>query len=293
MKSSVRESFLRTKLKAYVPFGIQKILYGYIKKFRVAKNKLKGPMTKEDLKEYLIMAGLEKGDVVIVHSSLGRIGHIENGADDVIDAFLEVIGKNGTLVMPTFSSPYHDSKRKMYIYDIKKTPAYTGKIPETFRLRRGTRRSVSPMHSVAAFGKKADWVVEGHDKCDNPYAMNGPFGKIYRLDAKVFQIGVDQLANSSIHIVEDKCKFPIRVFTDKLDALVIDEKGGKRKIKFRKHLTHLYKIRKNNIMEGYMLKGNLMKIYPFGNTELRVMRVRDFVNCMEKLLKKGITIYNQ
>jgi len=36
-----------------------------------------------------------------------------------------------------------------------------------------------------------------------------------------------------------------------------------------------------------------MKIYKIGNTEMRVMKVRDFVDCMEKLLKKGITIYNQ
>jgi aminoglycoside 3-N-acetyltransferase len=293
MKSSVRESFLRTKVKAYVPFGLQKLLYNYIKKLRVTKSRLKGVITKNNLKSFLVGAGLKKGDVVILHSSLGRIGYIKKGADDVIDAFLEVIGKGGTLVMPTFSSPVYNPKTKTYFFDVRKTPAYTGKIPETFRLRQGTKRSISPMHSVAAYGKNAEFIVKDHDKCDNPYAMNGPFGKLYKLGAKVFQIGVDQLANSSIHIVEDKCKFPIKVFTQKFDALAIDEKGKKRKIKFRKHVSHLYKIRKNNIMEGYMLKDKLMKIYPFGNTELRVMKVKDFVHRMEKLLKKGITIYNQ
>lgn len=292
MQSKVNESELKRKLKAYLPFGIQKILYNSIKKIRLTKNIAKNRFTKEDIKKFLLNAGLKKGDVVIVHSSLGRIGYVEGGADTIINVFLEVIGKEGTLVMPTHSNPDYDKEKSMYIFDVKKTSPYTGKIPETFLSRKGVKRSLSPMHSVAAYGKKAEWLVEGHEKCDNPYAMNSPFGKLYQLDAKIFQIGVDQLANSCIHLVEDKIKFPIKVYTDKMKAIVIDEKGNKKIIQFRKHLEHLHKIRNNNMIEKYLLKENLIKIYPFGNTELRVHKVRDLVHLMEKLAKKGITIYN-
>ena len=284
---------MRTRLKTFVPFHIQKLLYNSIKKLRLMKHRSKGTLTKDDIKKYLLNAGLKKGDVVMVHSSLGRIGYVEDGANTLIDTFLDIIGKEGTLVMPTFSSPKFDEKNKLYIFDVKRTRAYTGKVPETFRQRKGTLRSLSPMHSVAAYGKKAEWITKDHEKCDNSFAMKGPFGKLYKLNAKIFLIGVDQLANSSIHIVEDKCKFPVKVFSDKLDAIVIDERGNRKKIKFRRHLQHLYKIRKNNIMENYLLKDKLMKIYKIGNTEMRVVTERDFVNCMEKLLKKGITIYNQ
>jgi len=293
MKSSkVRESAIKRKLKSFVPFKLQRILYYFIKRLRLLKNLSKGNYSKEDIKKYLIDARLQNGDMVIVHSSLGRIGYVQGGADTIIDSFLEIIGREGLLVMPTFSSPTYDNERKVYMFDVRKTPAYTGKIPDTFRLRKNVKRSISPMHSVAACGKKAEWFVNGHEKCDNPYAMNGPFGKLYELDAKIFQIGVDQLANSSIHIVEDKCKFPIKVFSDKLKAEVVDENGNKKIIEFRNHLPHLYKIRNNNMMEKHMLSDKIIKIYPFGNTELRVTRVRDFVHCMERLLEKGVTIYN-
>jgi len=292
MESKVRESELKRKLKSYIPFWAQKILYRLIKKFRLAKNSAKERYSKEDIKKFLLGAGLKKGDAVIVHSSLGRIGYVEGGADAVIGAFLEIIGAEGLLVMPTFSEPPYDEKEKSCLFDVKNTPAYTGKIPETFRLRKGVRRSISPMHSVAAYGRKAEWLVKGHDNCDNPYAMNGPFGRLYELDAKIFQIGVDQLANSSIHIVEDKIKFPMKVFTEKLDAIAVDESGAKRKIKFRKHLPHLYKIRNNNMLEKHLLERGLIKIYSFGNTELRVHKVRDLVHMMEELANKGITIYN-
>ena len=292
MKSNVRESELKRKLKAHIPFGLQKIAYNLIKKLRLAKNIAKNRLTKEDIKKFLSGAGLKKGDVVILHSSLGRIGYIEGGADTIIDAFLEILGNGGALVRPSVSTPPYDKEKKEYFFDVKNTPAYTGKIPETFRLRNGVKRSISPMHSVAAYGKKADWIVKDHDKCSNPYSMNGPFGKLYELDAKIFQIGVDQLANSSIHIVEDKTKFPIKVFSGRLNASVVDGNGNKISIKFRRHLPHLYKIRNNNMLEKYLFENKLIKIYTFGNTELRVHKVRDLVHLMERLAKRGITIYN-
>lgn len=77
-----------------------------------------------------------------------------------------------------------------------------------------------------------------------------------------------------------------------MKALVIDEKGNKKIIEFRKHLDNLHKIRNNNMIEKHLLERNLIKIYPFGNTELRVHKVRDLVHLMEELAKKGITIYN-
>jgi len=292
MESKVRESEFKRKLKSVIPFHIQKILYQGIKKFRLAKNIAKSRHTKEDIKKYLLNSGLKKGDAVILHSSLGRIGYVENGPNTIIDAFLEIIGNGGLLVMPTFSTPEFDEKKKSYIFDVKKTPAYTGAIPETFRQRKGVKRSISPMHSVAACGNKAEWLVKGHEKCDNPYSVKGPFGKLYELNAKIFQIGVDQLANSSIHIVEDKIKFPIKVFTERLKAEATDENGKKKFIYFRRHLPHLYKIRNNNMLEKHLLERGLIKIYPFGNTELRIHRVKDLVGMMEELAKKGITIYN-
>ena len=292
MESKVRESAFRRKIKALIPFQIQKFLYNFIKKFRLAKNIAKNKHAKEDIKKFLADAGIKKGDAVMLHSSLGRIGYVEGGAGTIIEAFIEIIGEEGILIMPTFSAPEYDEKRKIYVFDVKKTPSYTGAIPETFRLRNGVKRSISPMHSVAAHGKKAGWLVQGHENCDNPYSMRGPFGKLYELNAKICQIGVDQLANSCIHIVEDKIKFSIKIFSDKIKAEIIDENGKKKIIWFRKHLDNLYKIRNNNILEKYLLEEKLMKIYPFGNTELRVHRVKDLVHLMERLAKKGITIYN-
>jgi len=294
VESKVRESRLKARIKSVMPFSVQKFLYSnVIKKARFIKILLNHKITKNDIKYALTKAGLEKGDAVMVHSSLSRIGYVEGGADALIDAFLEVIGKDGLLVMPAFSALQYDKKNKLYVFDVKNTPCYTGSVPETFRKRKGVFRSISPTHSLIAYGKNAKWFVQGHEECDNPYGNKGPFYKLYSIDAKIFLIGVDQLANSSIHIVEDKYKnFPIKVWTKRNKVIVTLENGDKKIIYAKWHLPHLYKIRDNNMLEKYFLKENLMKVHNFFNTELRVIRARDVADCMERLAKKDITIYN-
>src|SRR3989338_2827679 len=292
MEKSKQAKTLKERAKRYIPFWVQIQIYKLIKNARFFKNFiLRKKITKEDIKKILRQAGLRKGDIVVAHSSLGRIGHVENGPDDVINAFLEIIGKDGLLIMPAFSILKYNRKLKMYIFDVRNTPTYTGSIPETFRKRKGVKRSISPTHSYCAFGKRAAEFVKNHENCDNPFVMNGPFGKLYYWNAKIFLIGVDQLANTPLHIVEDKTNFPVKVFTDKFKVLVVN-KGKKRLIEARKHLPSLRKHRDPNILEKYCMRYYVMKIYKIGNTELRVLNTKDFVEMMEKLVEKNITIYH-
>ncbi|NOX44142.1 MAG: AAC(3) family N-acetyltransferase, partial [Caldiserica bacterium] len=61
-------------------------------------------VTKDDIVRGLRELGLEVGAIVGVHSSLSSFGYVEGGADAVIDALLEVVGEEGTVVMPTHSA---------------------------------------------------------------------------------------------------------------------------------------------------------------------------------------------
>jgi aminoglycoside 3-N-acetyltransferase len=97
----------RSIVKAIFP---QFIFEWYRKKKKQKRNlklqseKLNGAIiTKEILVENLRNIGIKAGDNLLVHSSLSKIGYLENGADTLIDALLEVIGSKGNLLMP--SSP--------------------------------------------------------------------------------------------------------------------------------------------------------------------------------------------
>lgn len=58
---------------------------------------------KADIKRKLKEIGLESGDNVIVHTSLKSMGYVCDGAQAVIEALIETVGENGTIMMPTQS----------------------------------------------------------------------------------------------------------------------------------------------------------------------------------------------
>ena len=60
-------------------------------------------VTKEMIIKALKSIGLAKNDVVMVHTSLGSMGYVCGGAQAVIEALIEIVGSDGTIMMPTQS----------------------------------------------------------------------------------------------------------------------------------------------------------------------------------------------
>ena len=60
-------------------------------------------LLKEEIVQKLRKVGLEKGDAVMVPTPLKRRGYVCGGAQTVIEALMEVVGENGTIMMPTQS----------------------------------------------------------------------------------------------------------------------------------------------------------------------------------------------
>src|SRR5438067_1398782 len=56
-----------------------------------------------DLVAGLRALGLESGDHVVTHTALSSFGRVEHGPQGLIDAVLEVLGPQGTLMAPTMT----------------------------------------------------------------------------------------------------------------------------------------------------------------------------------------------
>ncbi len=178
------------------------------------------PATTASLCQDLRALGLRAGDVVIVHSSLSSMGWVVGGAVAVVDALMEVVTRDGTLVMPTHSSqnsepsywenppipkewwqPFRDNAPA---FDPDTTPTRgMGTIPEVFRTYRGTRRSYHPTDSFAAWGADRDQIVDDHE-LDFGLGGGGPLGRLYELDARVLLLGVGHDRNTSLHLAEHR-----------------------------------------------------------------------------------------
>ena len=180
--------------------------------------------TVESLQADFEALGVKKGMVLIVHSSLSAIGWVCGGAVAVIIALQEVLGKTGTLVMPTHSTDLSDPSQwenppvpESWWQTIRETmPTYApdltptrsmGKIAETFRKQDGVLRSAHPLHSFSARGPQALYLIGNHSLA---YGMgeNSPLGRIYDLQGSVLLLGVGHSSNTSIHLAEYRADFP-------------------------------------------------------------------------------------
>ena len=98
--------------------------------------------TKKKIISDLQNLGLKKGDIIHVKVSMRSVGKLENGANTLLEALLETIGEEGTLVADAFVNVYPlplNSLQKLDIAD-DNTPSNAGvfvnemiKHPKMFR----------------------------------------------------------------------------------------------------------------------------------------------------------------
>ena len=153
-------------------------------------------VTRTDIATSLRAMGLEAGDRVMVHSSLSSMGHVEGGAATVVQAFLDVLGPEGTLMVPTFT---HSGCE---YFDPLKSPSLNGAVTEAARRFPGAVRSLHPTHAVTAIGPDAESLVED-DLNRGALGRDCALDRLIRKGGYVFLLGVDHTSNSAIHIGED------------------------------------------------------------------------------------------
>ena len=140
--------------------------------------------------------GLKAGMDVIVHSSLSSIGHVKGGAEAVVDALLKVVGKRGTVMMPSFNH------RAASVFNPMTTPTANGAIPDAFWRRKEALRSRQPTHALAAIGPRAEYYVADHDKT-GIWAQDSPIGRLIHEGGYVLLLGVDHNASTAYHVAEN------------------------------------------------------------------------------------------
>ena len=164
-------------------------------------------LTKTQMVKDLKNLGICEGDVVLVHSSFKSLGELENGADTVVSAFFEAIGKEGTLVFPTLCSKDWEHVYENWHMD---APSDVGYLTNYFRKLDGALRSNQATHSVAAIGKMAEYITKTHGESglrfgmygDSAFSKDSPWDKLYELNCKIVFIGVKTSCCTMKHLAE-------------------------------------------------------------------------------------------
>ncbi|MCX7755434.1 MAG: DUF4910 domain-containing protein [Anaerolineales bacterium] len=145
-------------------------------------------LTRSLLIEEFRALGVAEGDTLFVHSAYSTLsrapGGVEGGPQTVIEALLDILGPEGTLIMPTFN---YDFLRGVP-WDMRTTPSQMGILTELVRTDPRAKRMFHPIYSMAAIGRRADEVAA--HRSNDCFGETTIFSKFRAWDARILIIGL-------------------------------------------------------------------------------------------------------
>jgi aminoglycoside N3'-acetyltransferase len=208
----------------------------------VAPTLIGSPVPLPQIRQALESLGIQKGDLLLVHSSISSLGKAIVPADaampynpilyaeEIIDLLLDILGPGGTLLMPTEGNgdPAERATQKL-VFDYRSTPSNRGLITELFRRRTDACRSVHPWYNITGIGPLAEELIKDHAR-STPFTMDAhsPWYKLTKRGGKVLFLGATLDSNSLIHLPEYMypAEYPRRIYQDEPLPLCYRERDG-------------------------------------------------------------------
>lgn len=238
-------------------------------------------VTKQELIQQIHEMGILPTDTVLIHTSLRSIGDVENGADGIIDAFLECL-PDGLFLVPTHT--WATVNQPPHLYDVKAEIPCIGTLPKVAAFRTDGIRSLHPTHSMWGCGKNAAQFLQGEELLRTPADPKGVWGRLAEVNAKILLIGVGLDKNTFIHSVEEMANIPDRLKTEPYDITIVDAEGNRQTHPYHRHFC----TRSRDVSQQYvnfekpLLYHGAMTFGKLGNAEVRIV---DAWKCRDVLLR--------
>ncbi len=172
--------------------------------------------TRSSLLKDLRGLGIAAGDVVMVHASVRNVGPILGGVTTLVQALLDAVGDEGTLVAyvdwelgydPDAVDPSLADEIPAFDKRIARAVRDNGILPEVVRTWPGSVRGDNPDASIAAIGSRAAWLCADHP-LSYGYGENSPYAKLVAIGAKVLMLGAPLDTITLLHHAEHLAKIP-------------------------------------------------------------------------------------
>ncbi len=242
-------------------------------------------VTKPDIVAGLQQVGVAPGEVVFAHSSLSAFGWVKGGADVIIDALLDVVGPEGTVVLPAFTWNKYHAITEPVVFDLahESVKKEVGIIPETFRQRPGVLRSTHLCHGVSAMGPRAREVMGDGIKS---FGAKSTFGQLEALDAWYLFLGATMGSCTALHHVEDLMQVPYRYYRTFEGSVVVLPDGTRQPCRSVEFLPKPGIRQDFRQMEPVFAEYGVLRTTRVGNAKVINLRMRDLVRvgvqCLEQ-----------
>ncbi|MBM0637570.1 AAC(3) family N-acetyltransferase [Campylobacter sp. VicNov18] len=204
-----------------------------------------------DLINTLKKLGIQKGDIICVHSELFKFGtpllKKNEFLQTIIECFLQSIGEEGTLIMPTFTYTFC----KNGIYDKLNSKSEVGILTEYFRKYKGVKRTNDPIFSFAIKGAKQDLFLQDTKSC---FGENCVYDTLWKHDGKIVLFGTHLVGYTFTHFIEEIVKVPYRYFKNFSGILINEDK-----IKYEKNIDFYVRNLEENSLVCEQKQINLLK----------------------------------
>lgn len=181
------------------------------------------PLTRSRITSELRQLGVRAGAVLLVHASISRLGWVVGGSQTVVEALLDAVGPDGTLLAYAGweDNPYHLSewpqdwqdayRREMPPFDplLAEARHVNGRLAERIRTWPGARRSDHPEAGFVALGARAEEITAAQAR-DDPYGVCSPLGRLVSADGQILLLGAPLTSLTLLHHVESLVDLPTK-----------------------------------------------------------------------------------
>ena len=207
-----------------------------------------------------------EGEHLMVHTSYKALGGVEGGPNAVIDILLELLGPEGTLLLPTFTL---DAWAQDHYFDINETPGLTGIIGELARKRPEFIRTQHPMYNFAVAGQyaKSYWYSDGSDS----FGVDSVYELFHFVNGRILSLGVvdPDSTLSQAHYNEQAAGAPYR-YIKQFSGIYVDARGKPRLDTYSMfvRLTQRHRTRLNPATDRMIEQGAIKLFSLFGEKSL-------------------------
>ncbi len=245
-------------------------------------------ISRQDIINALIEAGVEKGDKLFVHNNSDLFKHFigckknKDSAGLLLDCLKFVVGDNGIIIVPTF---FYDFC-KGYDFDIDNTPSQVGYFSTYFLNQNESIRTSHPIFSVAIIGKGSDRLATSISS--DAFGRGSIFDILYYLgSSKILFFNSNFDTCTFVHYVEQKNNVSYR-YLKKFKGNII-KKGKVTSVVCTYFVRPLDGTVNTNMkkLESHMIEKNILKTSSLYKGIIQCMNINEFVDETSKVLNNN------
>lgn len=248
-----------------------------------------------DIARLLEEMGVPRGKPIMLHVAMHNFYNFRGTANELIDGLIDYVGPQGTLCMSSFPPDKYNTD---VVFDVKKTKSAAGYLTEVFRNREGVKRSINHLHSVCAYGKDAELIVNSHHKSKICFDELSPFYIIGELGGYALSLGMPKwYVGTGEHVCEallyEKLSFFNDLFTKELVFSNRDSDGNLISQKMLTIPKHTYRrTTSTKLFDKYFSKDKYSRT-KLSNIWISAFEMKYLRDRLAELALNGLTIYSK